>query len=383
MLTQQLEKCNRFISLHPNDRPVYTTHYNDIRDYVITAMKRKNNLFNEIFRRTELSGSYADQLKVSKPDEYDVLMILKFDRPIVRRIEEKPGFVQINLMHGMAKYGTLLDDEGYLMQNRVLEFLRTIMKSIFPNRSDAIIIGHEYYIVSRSLNGPANTLNIQWGRNKNVKFSIDFVGALEFSVNDVWMADIRKERCLNKFWHAIPKPRKSTPRPVYRQMYSNRANVDAYTLQMKKRRNHNKNRDWICSYAAIERHLINDLYFIKPLIRIFKKIRDTHGLTNLKSYYINQIFIHQRMLKDVDYWKRPIGELLLEMFEVIIQRLDNKRLPSFWHTNFNLISHFHRTQIDDIKLKLRSIQQDVILIPEDIFKLILTDEEQRRFHRFV
>lgn len=244
MLTQHLERCNRFISLDPVERSEFIAHYDSIRDYVISTMKRKDNLFKKIYN-------------------------------------------------------------GY----------RRIMKRIFPRPVNFIEIRNHQYEIIHSVNGPANTLEIQCVSSENEKISIDFVGALEFSVKDYWMADadIPKERFLDKFWNAIPKPRKPTPKPSYSQRYprwySNGAN-----------RNHNKNRDWICSYAPIEKVLIHDLGFIKPLIRIFKKIRDTHDMTNLKSYYIKQIFIHQLMLncEHEQYWERSLGELMLKMLDVII-----------------------------------------------------------------
>lgn len=389
MLTQHLERCNQFISLDPVERSEFIAHYNSIRDYVISNMKKENNLFNKYYNGDRLSGSYADQLKVSKPNEYDVLVILNFPYQSVQPIKGKPGFVQINLMRSwrddIGEFKEVIDNDGYLMQNKVLEWLRRIMKSIFPRPVNWIPIGNHQYKIIHSVSGPANTLTIQCVISENKTFSIDFVGALEFSVNDYWMADadIPKERFLDKFWNAIPKPRKPTPKPSNSQRYPRRYSNGA-------KRNYNKNRDWICSYAPIERVLIHDLGFIKPLIRIFKKIRDTHEMTNLKSYYIKQIFIHQLMLKceHEQYWERSLGELLLEMLDVIIQYLEGRRLPSFWHKNFDLFHHFKPEQIADIKRKFRHIKQNIASIidtnePEYIYDVILTEPEQQQINEIV
>lgn len=97
MLTQRLEGCVDFINIDPKERPVFTTHYDIVRNWVINRMKSSDELFRKIYRRYQLSGSYADQLKVSKPNEYDVLMILDLRYPIteLKTDERKPGYVQI------------------------------------------------------------------------------------------------------------------------------------------------------------------------------------------------------------------------------------------------------------------------------------------------
>lgn len=387
MLTQHLEECNRYISLAPADRKVVTEHYNLIRDHVIDKMKSEDKLFKKIFHRAELSGSYADRVKISKPDEYDVLLILKLPDVVVEKLSNKPGYVQIRSIKRKQWYGIekILDHDGYLMQHRVLEWLRRIMKNIFPDPNNTLIIERTEYIVSHSINGPANTLKIKCVSqpNRDVIFSVDFVGALKFPVK-VWAADnvTLKQRFLNSCWHAIPKPRKSTPKPNHSLRPPHRS--DASTFQNRRIRNLNKNRLWICSYATIERELIQDFQFIKPLIRIFKKIRDTQNLTNLKSYYIKQIFIHKRMHEEPDYWEQSLGELFLEMLDEVIECMRSRNLASYWHEEYNLLNNFNRKQIIDIENKFRRIKHDLDTHGSDyIYEVILTDNEQREIQQFV
>lgn len=392
MLTEHLERCNQFISLDPIEKSKCITHYDRIRDFVIDEMKKADALFNKIYHQYRLSGSYADQLKVSEPNEYDLLMILKFPRPIVQKVYGKPGYVTINLMHrgwyDIAEYKHVLDSYGYLLQDKVLEWLQRIMKRIFIYPCSLIRIDDYQYRIKHSVNGPANTLDIQYSTSSNeiTKFSIDFVGALEFLVKDCWVADadIPKKLFLDKSWNAIPKPRYPTRKPTNSPMYPTSANRYGNTLYGRQWQNHNKNRDWICSYAEIERDLIHGLQFIKPLIRIFKKIRDTHKLSNLKSYYIKQIFIHQRMAKDIKYWERPLGELMLEMLDVIIRYLQERNLRSFWHKKFNLIAHFNQEQIEDLSLKLKHIRHDIETHePTYIYRVILTETEQQEINLMI
>lgn len=387
MLTEHLERCNKFISLDPVERPEFISHYDRVQQAVINKMKNTDDLFNRIFHRTELSGSYADQLKVSEPNEYDVLMILKLHNPIVLNVG-RPGYVAINVTRRCIGIKRISDSSGYVMQNKVLGWLRGIMKRIFPSPCQLVRFGVHEYRIKHDVNGPANTLTIQYAsysNDSNSEFSIDFVGALEFPVKEVWMADacIRKQSFLNSNWNAIPKPRKPTPKPIHSQGQRS-PNVDAKILQQRRYHNPNKSRDWICSYAEIERDLIHHLQFIKPLIRIFKKIRDTHQMTNLKSYYIKQIFIHERMTRGPDFWKQSLGELFVAMLGVIIRYLENKKLPFYWHQELNLFGHLSREQMKDIEVKFKRIRDDIGRYgPDYIYQTILTDAEQRRISDFV
>lgn len=382
MLTQHLEKCNEFINLDPIERQVFTAHYDRIRVYVIDEMRRVDDLFNKIFRETQLSGSYADKLKVSKPNEYDVLMILEL--PVDRVTVGKLGYVQIKLaQHWRNGLQGISDHDGFLIQNRVLEWLRRIVQRIFPNPSHPITIENYSYKVSRSVSGPANNLKIQCcgvSNSENDKFSIDLVAALEFTVKDVWKADvdIPKKLFLHESWNAVPKPRKSTQKNPRSRVYSQQ-NSTADTLRKRYWRNQNINRNWICSYAAIERELIHGVNSIKPLIRIFKKIRDTHEITNLKSYYIKQIFIHQLMLEDAEYWDRSLGDLFSEMLDVIIQYLEDGELPFYWHKKFDLFHNYDSEQIDAMRNKFERIKHEIYAYgPDYIYKVILTESEQRQ-----
>lgn len=385
MLTEQLEKCNRFISINSAERPVFTSHYDRIRDAVINRMKKDSSLFKKLFHRTQLSGSYADGLKVSEPNEFDVLLILKIPG-WVQKI--RSGYVQIlPRSDSSLDLFKITDNSGYLKHNKVLEWLRLIMKNIFSNKRNSYIIGGCQYEIEHFIQGPANTLKIRC-LSTNEKFSIDFVGALEFPVKDFWMADAGapREWFMDCCWNAIPKPQKSTPKPI---QSSNIRQVQ--TIQSRNQTQVNRthgtthaNRGWVCSYAEIERSLIHNLGFLKPLIRIFKKIRDTHDLTNLKSYYIKQIFIHQRMRQPVDYWRRPLGDLFLEMLNVIIEYLRSGNLPFFWHTNFNLFHQLSREQIDDLKNKFERVRKNVTTTHQhELEKVILNDREQEKFATFV
>lgn len=291
-------------------------------------------------------------------------MLLDFPDPVVQR--SRPGFVNINVRDGIKlkwstveekSYKALIDKDGYLLQDRVLGWLRALIYGVVTNCNSVLRIENNEYRVKHSSNGPAITLDItitkcQQGTSGN--FSIDFVGALAFDFQKKWFADRPVPYLTKKNWNAIAKPSKTVP---------------------------SQNREWTCSYADIERGYLKDTQTLKQLIRIFKKIRDTQNLTNLKSYYIKVIFLHQRSKKDNDYWKQSLGVLFAEMFEILLKTVEDRKLLSFWHNEYNMFAELETDKLTDIYRKLKSIKDKINKSltnkqPEYILSVVLTKPEQ-------
>lgn len=123
--------------------------------------------------------------------------------------------------------------------------------------------------------------------------------------------------------------------------------------------NINKNLEWICSYAGIEQNFVKNNN-MKLLIKFFKKIRDNKRLTNLKSYYIKTMFLHQNDKCGPDYWQKSLAILFMEMFDVMLKHLCQHHLASFWHNDFNLFQRYKPQQIKAIYLVLRKTKTKIV-----------------------
>jgi len=355
--------CKSFITLENNEKRLFTQHFNKVYKHVTNSMGQVDDFFKYIFQEQQLAGSYADRIKVGQPNEYDALMILKLPDPVVEK-SKVAGYVTINIKSGIKKwsniderkYKDLLDEDGYVLQDKVLGWLRKLIYDILNECNNVMKIGNNEYVVRKSSNGPAVTLDITIIKsedNTKGRFSIDFVGALAFDFKEIWFGDRVPQLVTSKRWNAIVKPNK---------------------------KKQNKNRDWACSYADIEREYIRNLHTLKQLIRIFKKIRDNHNLTNLKSYFIKVIFLHERINQKDAYWKQKLGVLFMTMFDVILKTLERRELFSFWHNDFNLLSELSEVQITDIFNKLKKIKENIEKNlqnnhPEFILSVILSKNE--------
>lgn len=360
----------RFISIDKEVKSAFRQHYDNVLNHMMSCMKQKDHVFEKLYQEVKLAGSYADEIKVTAPNEFDALVILKFLGP--NPVSSDPGFVTINITDSITKwltwvegtkekYRRLVDAEGYVIQDGVLDWLRELVKEVLKEQKGILHINGTEYNVSQTNNGPAVTLNVDVQKSTHCKepgsFSIDFVPALQFQVKSKWIADRQDVSKINsyRFWNAIPKPNRL--------------------------RSH-KNRDWICSYAEIERDLLNRRNRLKPLIRVFKKIRDKANLTNLKSYYIKTIFLHQCEQKSEAYWDGSLAEAFIEMFAVILEHLRTKTLWSLWHNNYNLFSQLNDNQMESIYGNLNKIKDTIEKNlmsgqPDLISKQILTPDEIR------
>ncbi len=369
-LENHLQRISRrFISIEKDVDTAFRQHFENVSQFLVNQMKIRDKMFAKLFRRLQVAGSYADGIKVNAPNEFDVLVLLIFPNPIP--VGSVPGYVTINMREGLnkwlgwltemegngEKYKRFIDSECYLIQHQVLDWLRVLMREILSDHRNVLQIGEAEYHIEQYNSGPAVTVDVTVEKSSFGGigvFSIDFVSALPFHTNDKWVGDEQPPLLkAPRYWNTIPKPNKM--------------------LQQ-------RNKDWICSYAEIERDLLKGLNTIKPLIRIFKKIRDKANLTNLKSYYIKTIFLHRRLQKSDDYWNKSLAVLFMDMFDVILEHLKAGTLWSLWHKNYNLFSQLDNPQINDIYLKLNRIKEtiDKNLVknnPEIIFEQILTSKE--------
>lgn len=198
-----------------------------------------------------------------------------------------------------------------------------------------------------------------------MRFDIDMVFVLNL-VNSQWMSDraIDNSLLVGNF-HLVPKP--CPPGTKDGDLH------------------------WICSYAEIERQYMNDKHKLKYLIRFFKvlitltdmidffiflerfglyslfpclsfvgaqKIRDTHALTNLKSYYIKTVFLwHDEEVSRREYWRSPAQMLFFTMLDKIIGHVEDRNLPFFWDRKYNMFGKMSDAQITDLLRKLHRIRR--------------------------
>lgn len=97
--------------------------------------------------------------------------------------------------------------------------------------------------------------------------------------------------------------------------------------------------------------------------------------------YTNQKWSLQLCSCCGSYGLHKLGVLYLEMFDVILQNLNAKKIMSVWHKKYNFLAQLNKAQIENIHDNLKKIRDDIhkhLLRnePEFIYKVLLTEAEQ-------
>lgn len=203
-----LKICENVIKLKYDESATNTKHKRDLCESLLEKMQESNAIFEKLFESLVPAGSYPDNIKISEPNEYDELVVLKFPSPRVAR--SRPGYVTINISDAIRKgwnigrenYDLFVDDKGYLIQNKVLQWIRHVVRSTLQECDNVIETDEDSYEVIQKSNGPAVTLDVTV-QNEEIEFSVDFVGCLAFHSDQCWMSDLRRH---SGIWNAIPKP---------------------------------------------------------------------------------------------------------------------------------------------------------------------------------
>jgi len=104
-----LQNINKFITISDTDRAPYAADFDYIRDTVINRMRKLEPVFNKIYNGHCLGGSYPDNLKISEPNEYDLVLKIKLRESQLVKVTKDPnlaGYCNINVKDSLKKNQT-------------------------------------------------------------------------------------------------------------------------------------------------------------------------------------------------------------------------------------------------------------------------------------
>ncbi|XP_034108857.1 cyclic GMP-AMP synthase-like receptor 1 [Drosophila albomicans] len=320
-------------------RKKYTNHYNALRDTIYSTLKSEMPLGKWLCGH-KLGGSYGDKVKITKPDEFDLVIYLKFpenDRIIVKRDPRKPGNVTLDMTevlnilqrqdHQKDSFTALkkiVTAQNLLLEDKLQDLINGAFTKVLNKMEKRIIVdGMTSQIIYRRC-GPAHTIFI----NSPYKYSVDFVPAIRLSErqNVLGGEELRFFRNI-PYWDAIPKPMK----PFQANNISFRA-----------------------SYYDAEKEMMHNKQKLKDVIKLMKKFRDSKtNMANVRSYYIKTVLLWQVKVRPVSYWSnKRLYEILIDMYDELASCLAvNQRrgkLRFFWDPNLDMFAAFTPTQRQDM-----------------------------------
>ncbi|KAH8416013.1 hypothetical protein KR222_006397, partial [Zaprionus bogoriensis] len=335
-LEQQLQLVNSQLIRFDKDRKEYTTHYNKLRDSIYGILKNEQPLGKWLNGHC-LGGDYGDGLKISKPDEFDLVFYLKFpenDRIIVKRDPQRPGNVTLDMTallttiqnqeHLKETYASLkkiVNAKNMLLQDKLQDMLNGVFTRTLNKMENQVVVNGRATKLVYKRCGPAHTIFVN---EPGMKYSVDFVPSIRLNARQNVLGAEQFQFFKNvSYWDAIPKPLK----PFVPNNISFRA-----------------------SYYEAEHNMIQDKQKLKNVIKLMKRFRDNKAnMFNLKSYYIKTVLLWQVKERPGSYWvNKQLNEIYIDMFDELYKCLATSsrkgKLQFFWDPNLDMFAGFSENQ---------------------------------------
>uniref|UniRef100_A0A1A9VQH3 Mab-21 domain-containing protein n=1 Tax=Glossina austeni TaxID=7395 RepID=A0A1A9VQH3_GLOAU len=124
-LEDHLRKINELITIEDKDRKPYTDAYNEIRDTLLNGMCEMDTAFAQMYKGYRLFGSYMHNVRLGKPDEFDVLFILKV-----------PFGEKLNVLMDDIRPGLMLEVLKVRFETRDLPYFWSSDHNLMDNLND-------------------------------------------------------------------------------------------------------------------------------------------------------------------------------------------------------------------------------------------------------
>ncbi|XP_067008238.2 cyclic GMP-AMP synthase-like receptor [Anabrus simplex] len=334
------------ISLKGDEIRAYNKHLTEILKLkMIPAMENVDPLFKCLYKRLMYSGSYYENLKISKPNEFDLNMELEIPASDIQVLTTRHnGFVQVkvnqfdpnklkrclrNYADGEKRLKRWLDDGGLLKREHVLKWMQGVVdKALQTFQINDIMI-------RRSTSGPAITLNItsRVPGTGRVEFSIDLVPVFIFGTEHWPKPPVRRPVYPSLVtWCVVPKAPGYVPPETH----------------------------WRISFYDQERRMMTGYGAMKHIIKLMKLLRDCQKWDCLSSYYIKTVFLWEMEKTDRQFWQQSIGFLFVHMLKRFVYHLkEMKSIPFYWDSRHSLISGLRPDTIINIGNRIDQVVRNI------------------------
>lgn len=306
------------------DKDITKQYVNIIFEVVEVIIKELKNdeVFNKLYSKLDYVGSYFDGLRVAKPTEFDLNLIMKipcdYKQIVVENTNAKAGFVKVNISKALQNIQQSnnekvirtikqwCDNDGYLLENKVRQWLEGVISCRLGHGTKEVPVPSGRMVrITFGKSGPAFTLHVNIGSDV---IDVDLVFTLQFPETMQPPGPIRWNSDLAACWMVVPK--ESTD-----------------------------SRFWRVSFPYSERKLTGSKYKLKLINRHLKALRDARDL-QIASYFIKTLFLWEAhecsMYNRTRFWEKRQGYLFIYMLNKLYVTLNEKKLPYYWHKGNNL-----------------------------------------------
>ncbi|CAG9839638.1 unnamed protein product [Diabrotica balteata] len=394
----------KYISFPEDIRKRNNEILKQLLDTLISKMTEKNSLFKEMYFTTFFGGSFYDGLRVGAPDEFDLDLLMNLPKILNTDLSNSkdPGFVHLKINNLLELFkqphlaerfkglDRLVDNKQYLDNKKVRQWMEGIVSQTindFPleNGSRVIKISKGKFLAKVSKSGPAFTLKVN-GRvgNDNVALDIDLVPCFRFS-QDKWPKGQFRQNPTSTKVNYRPRPRKyynnnkhSFLRP-YIVTYTRRRSTFFIVPKPQKNGTMLGDHYWRLSFQEQERELIDKKQYLKPSIKILKKMRDKENHACIASYYLKTIALWEKDRKPQEFWTSSLSYVFMTLLKSYYESIKNGKIEYYWNKSNNLISGSSSVTLSNVENRLKAIISDIdrnlVADPTVVAKYILSPQE--------
>ncbi|NXA40234.1 CGAS synthase, partial [Eudromia elegans] len=288
------------------------------------------------------AGSYYEHVKISEPDEFDIMLTLPVPRLQLDACDATGAFYHVTLKRNPRELhlSRFLDEEGKLSALKMLEALRKIIKEEVKNISTV-----EVTVTRKKAGCPAITLQI---KRPPSDISVDIILALK----------------VNHSWPLSTKDGLPVAEWLGTKVRKNLRYMDFYLVaKQNKEEKVLRGNTWRLSFSHIEKEIITNhgngktccesdglrccrkdcLKLLKYLLQQLKT-KHQKELQKFCSYHAKTAFFHSCAMwpRDEDWRWEDLDRCFHQYLEYFLGCLKNSQLPHFFIPQYNLFSQNDR-----------------------------------------
>ncbi|XP_040409319.1 cyclic GMP-AMP synthase, partial [Cygnus olor] len=309
---------------------------NQVVSHLIQAIRGRDGGFGSIRRLG--AGSYYERLKISEPNEFDIMLVMPVMRIQLDECDDTGAYYYLTFKRNpKEKYlNKFLDEDGKLSAIKMRTALRKIIKEEVKNIKDV-----EVTVKRSKVGSPAITLLI---KKSSAEISVDIILALE--VQQSWPLSTQDGLNIER-WLGRKVRRELRNKPIY------------LVAKQNKKEKVLRGNTWRLSFSHIEKAMMNNHGSIKTccetdgakccrkdclklLKYLLEKLKMKHAkeLEKFCSYHVKTAFFHSCVIwpNDTDWQYENLEHCFQNYLGYFLRCLQDSQLPHFFIPQYNLLS---------------------------------------------
>ncbi|XP_072134309.1 cyclic GMP-AMP synthase-like [Mobula birostris] len=339
-LSKLLKTVLEYLRIRSDERSKAARMVNEVVDHLLRSIKKYPG-FASIAKLP--SGSYYEKVKISEPNEFDVMITVPVERIEYEEIDSEGAFYQVAFKRCAHRnpLASFVSDDGMLSAEKMLSCLRKLIMDAVKS-----LTGYNIKMERKKSGSPAVTLAIE---GDSGWISLDMVLALEVTSQswpqstteglkiENWLGNKVRSEFRRKPFYLVPKQQ-----PL--------ENTEGVQIESQKEM-------WRISFSHIEKKMIMNhgsakiccenkspkccrKSCLKLLKNLIEKLKQQHPriLAHVCSYHAKTTLLHACVKRPSDdMWRlEDLADCFLQLLDDFTEHLKSANLPHFFIPTCNL-----------------------------------------------